>query len=298
MHNALYIKQRNKCISLVDYELVESKTSGDFEFRLIRTDLSGFIPFMCCLGLFIQSISTTMTDEMRDDVIWGKLWLEQLYTVNVAANEKVLHHCIFRSVKTKKAGDIAIKRWYKHKARWMDEYAPGEVSSVLHLVKYDEKTVPFFIASRLKPPGVGEIMLDVMLDADSTHMHSKSNTKCSTMHIAFMGEDSKVESVRKYELRPEVKRNLPSGYKIVDAKDVIDDDSVHKLLKRRSSIAYRFENGEWFIGDVISSNRKEGTCDVLFSTFRPDFVGETYELTCTFGNYDKDWVFVTTLPTK
>jgi hypothetical protein len=25
-----------------------------------------------------------MTDEMRDDVIWGKLWLEQLYTVNVA----------------------------------------------------------------------------------------------------------------------------------------------------------------------------------------------------------------------
>jgi len=254
---------------------------------------------MRCLDLFIRELAMDQDAifMLSGDVDWGRLWLHQMYTTSVPSNEQVLQHCVLRSAKTPHDGNALIRRWYAHKARWVDEHEQEEeVSSTMHqacFVGDDDvsKTRPFLVS--LPPHGDADEETHLLLDADSTYIHGKSESKWEEMHIVRQHAGERVRwSITQYVLRLEVKLGLPFGYRVVDMQD--SDESLKIRLNQAPLVACRYVNNEWFIGEVATSTNVE-KCEytVLYADYRPDSVSEsTYRAQLALSNYYKDWVLV------
>jgi hypothetical protein len=297
IHNELYIKQRNRRVWLGDYKTTMTRRTCT-ALTTIHRSLAGFAPFMRCLDLFIGELASgqAVGSMLSGDVDWRRLWLHQMYTTSVPSNEQVLQHCILRSANTPHYGNALIGRWYAHKARWVDEHAQDEASSTMHQACFvgedgESKTRPFLVS--LQPHADDETHL--LLDADSTYIHGKSESKWDEMHIVrkHAGEGYPARwSITKYVLRLEVKLGLPFGYRVVDFQ--VSDESLKTRLNNAPLVACRYVNNEWFIGEVATSTNVE-KCEytVLYADYRPDSVSEsTYEAQLALSNYYKDWVLV------
>jgi hypothetical protein len=299
IHNELYIKQRNRRVWLGDYKTTMTRRTCT-ALTTIHRSLAGFAPFMRCLDLFIRELASgqVVGSMLSGDVDWRRLWLHQMYTTSVPSNEQVLQHCILRSAKTPHDGNALIRRWYAHKARWVDAHAQDEASSTMHQACFvgedgESKTRPFLVS--LQPHADDETHL--LLDADSTYIYSKSESKWDEMHIVRTNADELVGdrsrwSITKYVLRLEVKLGLPFGYRVVDFQ--ASDESLKTRLNNAPLVACRYVNNEWFIGEVATSTNVE-KCEytVLYADYRPDSVSEsTYEAQLALSNYYKDWVLV------
>ena len=302
IHNSLYIKQVNLRLLMGDYRKTMSSRECQ-EFILITSSLSGYAPFMDCLRCFIHKIGhdETMSAILSGACNWKSLWLSQMYTPSVPSNEQVLHHCILRSVNTVKNGHALIGMWFQHKATWIEKRAGDVVSSIMHHAGYEDgmgvkQTRPFFISLTPLREGI-ENDAHLLLDADSTHLHrlrSKISSKLDEMYIIARTRpgERKEWLITKYELRLEVRFNLPFGYHVVEFSD--SEDVLKAKLKRAPLVACRYVNGEWFIGEVVKlTDTRKCEYTILYASYLPESVSETtYKAQLTLANYNKDWIFV------
>lgn len=295
VHNALYIKQRNRRVCLDDYRLATERRCDEQPVFTPSTDrLAGFFPFMRCLRSFIDRLARDTGPATRPEVQWQSLWMDQMYTADVPANERALHHCMARSFTTKATAEAAMGLWRKHKARWFEEVvaSSGAISCFTHLVAFDGRAWPFLVA--LTAPGDAEDATHIRLDADSTCMHGHTNSKWETLIVVRMDRASTISSIARYDLRLEVRINLPDGFRIVD-----DDSESYVTGRLRLEdgdiplVAIRHLNDEWFIGEVVQKNRDEQHYTILYATFLPEYVSETVPKSkLPFSTYKKDWVLV------